>query len=284
MNKNITFIGAGNMAISLIKGLLASGYPTEKLTATSPSADNRQQVSQTLGIHCFEHNAEAIQQADIVVLAVKPQVLAEVCADIEASVVKHKPLVISVAAGVRSEDINRWLGDNCAVVRCMPNTPAMIQTGATGLVANKQVSAEQKSDAENILRAVGVAVWVDSDDDIDTVTALSGSGPAYYFLFMEAMQQAAENMGLSESTAKLLTIQTAFGAAKMALESADSCQILRQKVTSPNGTTEQAINSFEANKLPNIVAQAMLAAKNRANQLADELAIANTNKPPASLE
>lgn len=283
MNKKIAFIGAGNMAISLIKGLLASGYDVTKIIATSPSESNRQQVMQSVGVRCIESNIEAITQSDIVVLAIKPQVLASVCSNIEDTVIKHNPLVISVAAGIRSTDINRWLGGNCAVVRCMPNTPSMIQTGATGLFANSLVSTEQKSDAENILRAVGLAVWVDSDEDIDSVTALSGSGPAYYFLFMESMQQAAENMGLDKKTAKLLTIQTAFGAAKMALESAYSCEDLRKKVTSPNGTTEQAIKSFEANQLPEVVSQAMLAAKNRAISLADELSIAATIKEKPKL-
>lgn len=283
MNKKIAFIGAGNMAISLIKGLLASGYDVTKIIATNPSESNRQQVMQSVGVRCIESNIEAITQSDIVVLAIKPQVLASVCSNIEDTVIKHKPLVISVAAGIRSTDINRWLGGNCAVVRCMPNTPSMIQTGATGLFANSLVSTEQKSDAENILRAVGLTVWVDSDEDIDSVTALSGSGPAYYFLFMESMQQAAENMGLDKKTAKLLTIQTAFGAAKMALESADSCEDLRKKVTSPNGTTEQAIKSFEANQLPEVVSQAMLAAKNRAISLADELSIAATIKEKPKL-
>ena len=283
MNKKIAFIGAGNMAISLIKGLLASGYDVTKIIATSPSESNRQQVMQSVGVRCIESNIEAITQSDIVVLAIKPQVLASVCSNIEDTVIKHNPLVISVAAGIRSTDINRWLGGNCAVVRCMPNTPSMIQTGATGLFANSLVSTEQKSDAENILRAVGLTVWVDSDEDIDSVTALSGSGPAYYFLFMESMQKAAENMGLDKKTAKLLTIQTAFGAAKMALESTDSCEDLRKKVTSPNGTTEQAIKSFEANQLPEVVSQAMLAAKNRAISLADELSIAATIKQKPKL-
>ena len=283
MNKKIAFIGAGNMAISLIKGLLTSGYDVTKIIATSPSESNRQQVMQSVGVRCIESNIEAITQSDIVVLAIKPQVLASVCSNIEDTVIKHKPLVISVAAGIRSTDINRWLGGNCAVVRCMPNTPSMIQTGATGLFANSLVSTEQKSDAENILRAVGLTVWVDSDEDIDSVTALSGSGPAYYFLFMESMQKAAENMGLDKKTAKLLTIQTAFGAAKMALESTDSCEDLRKKVTSPNGTTEQAIKSFEANQLPEVVSQAMLAAKNRAISLADELSIAATIKQKPKL-
>lgn len=283
MNKKIAFIGAGNMAISLIKGLLTSGYDVTKIIATSPSESNRQQVMQSVGVRCIESNIEAITQSDIVVLAIKPQVLASVCSNIEDTVIKHNPLVISVAAGIRSTDINRWLGGNCAVVRCMPNTPSMIQTGATGLFANSLVSTEQKSDAENILRAVGLTVWVDSDEDIDSVTALSGSGPAYYFLFMESMQKAAENMGLDKKTAKLLTIQTAFGAAKMALESTDSCEDLRKKVTSPNGTTEQAIKSFEANQLPEVVSQAMLAAKNRAISLADELSIAATIKEKPKL-
>jgi len=273
MNKTITFIGAGNMALSLIKGLIASGYDKNNIIATDPKKEQRDYITQSIGIHCFESNSEAAAQSEIVVLAVKPQILNQVCTEINHTVQTKQPLIISIAAGVRSSDINQWLGGQTAIVRCMPNTPSMIQAGATGLVANQRVSDEQKSNAENILRAVGVSVWVNTDEDIDSVTALSGSGPAYYFLFMEAMQDAAKQMGLSESAAKLLTIQTAFGAAKMALESPYDCATLRQKVTSPNGTTEQAIQSFEDNNLRKVVEQAMLAAKNRAKSLADELSI-----------
>lgn len=277
----IGFIGSGNMALSLIKGLLASGYPAEHIIATDPSEDKRHSISQTLGIACIEDNATAVEQSDIVVLAVKPQILQKVCEGIVDAAQQKPTLFVSVAAGVRATDIVRWLGGNIAIVRSMPNTPAMIQSGATGLYANEFVSPEQKNQAENILRAVGVTVWVNTESDLDTVTAVSGSGPAYYFLFMEAMEKAAQGMGLSEQTARTLTIQTAFGAAKMALESSEDCQQLRQNVTSPNGTTEKAIHSFEANHLKDIVAEAMMCAKLRAETLADEL---SDCPPPKKLE
>lgn len=271
MNAKISFIGAGNMALSLIKGLIASGYDKHQLLATDPAADKQRDLSQSLGIECLGDNVEAVNQADVVVIAVKPQVLQNVCEEIAEAVQENAPLVISVAAGVRSADINQWLGGGVAIVRTMPNTPALIQSGATGLFANPQVDAEQKEMAEHILRAAGITVWVEQESDLDIVTAVSGSGPAYYFLFMEAMQAAAETMGLPAKTAKLLTIQTAFGAAKMALESAEECHTLRQRVTSPNGTTEKAIQQFEQAELPKIVAEAMQAAQRRAIELADEL-------------
>lgn len=272
MNRKIAFIGAGNMAISLIKGLISNGYDKKHIIATDPKKEQRDAISQTIGIVCFENNSEAILNTDIVILAVKPQVLSLVCKDIKTAINKINPLVISIAAGIRSQDINKWLGGKTSVVRCMPNTPSMIQAGATGLVASQLVSEEQKSEAENIMRAVGVSVWVDTDEDLDSVTALSGSGPAYYFLFMEAMQETAQKMGLSESSARLLSIQTAFGASKMALESPYDCATLRQKVTSPNGTTEKAIESFNKSQIKMVIETAMFAAKNRAITLADELA------------
>jgi len=277
MNKTICFIGAGNMAKSLIGGLTASGYPKQNICATDPTEAQRAQVTETLGIHCYEDNHQAIAKADIVVLAVKPQILQTVCNDIQSSVNLSKPLIISVAAGIETQDIDQWLGSGHAIVRTMPNTPALIQTGATGLFANAKVSDQQKSEAEHILRAAGIALWVDQEAMLNVVTALSGSGPAYYFLFMEAMQATGESMGLDERTAKLLTIQTALGAAKMALESTDDCAQLRKNVTSPNGTTEKAIQSFESAGIRDMVANAMQAAKERAEALAIELG-SNTNK------
>lgn len=271
MNATICFIGAGNMALSLIGGLLASGYPKDKIIATDPTKARRDDVTRSLGIHCYENNTEATAKADILVLAVKPQMLEQVCQQLASTVQDKHPLIISVAAGVRSTDIDAWLGGNTAIVRTMPNTPALIQSGATGLFANQAVSNQQQDQAEHILRAAGIAVWVKQESDLDVVTAVSGSGPAYYFLFMEAMQKAAQEMGLDENTARLLTIQTAFGASKMALESTDDCATLRRKVTSPNGTTEKAIQSFEAADLPQTVANAMNAARDRAISLANEL-------------
>lgn len=271
MNATICFIGAGNMALSLVGGLLASGYPKANVIATDPTKERRDDVTQSLGIHCYESNLEAAEKADILVLAVKPQMLEKVCQELQSVVQNKRSLIISVAAGVRSTDIDLWLGGNTAIVRTMPNTPALIQSGATGLYANDAVSSQQREQAEHILRAAGLAVWVKQESDLDTVTAVSGSGPAYYFLFMEAMQNAAQEMGLDENTARLLTIQTAFGAAKMALESADDCATLRRKVTSPNGTTEKAIQSFEQDELATTVANAMQAAQDRAVSLANEL-------------
>lgn len=277
MNLTICFIGAGNMSISLIGGLIASGYPKDKIRATDPSEARRHEVTQTMGIHCDEDNIEAAENADIIVLAVKPQILESVCQQLAETFQKKRPLVISIAAGVRSTDIDYWLGKNMAIVRTMPNTPALIRSGATGLFANSAVSKAQKEQAEHILRAAGITVWVPKETDLDIVTAISGSGPAYYFLFMEAMQQAGQKLGLDEATARLLTIQTAFGAAKMALESPDDCATLRQKVTSPNGTTEKAIQSFESHQLREIVEEAMNAAKDRAISLANELGSTSTD-------
>ncbi len=277
MDSTICFIGAGNMSLSLMGGLLASGYPKDKILATDPSADRRQEVTQSLGIPCLESNTETAVQADIILLAVKPQQLEPVCKELADTVKAKGALVISIAAGVRTDDIAFWLGGKAAIVRTMPNTPALIRSGATGLFATASVSDAQKDQAENILRAAGLTVWVPQESDLDIVTAISGSGPAYYFLFMEAMQAAGQKLGLDESTARLLTIQTAFGAAKMALESPDDCATLRQKVTSPNGTTEKAIQTFEQHDLRAIIEEAMTAAKDRAISLADELGATHNN-------
>ncbi|MGC9385650.1 MAG: pyrroline-5-carboxylate reductase [Hydrogenovibrio sp.] len=277
MEATICFIGAGNMSLSLIGGLLASGYEKSRILATDPNNDRRREVTQSMGIRCIEHNIEAANQADIIVLAVKPQQLEGVCRELAPTVKARGSLLISIAAGVRSRDINGWLGDDAAIIRTMPNTPALIGSGATGLYANDRVNEAQKSQAEHILRAAGLTAWVQHESDLDAVTAVSGSGPAYYFLFMEAMQAAGQKLGLDESTARLLTIQTAFGAAKMALESRDDCASLRQKVTSPNGTTEKAIQSFEQQHFRDIVEQAMTAARNRAIELADELGHTHNN-------
>lgn len=277
MDSTICFIGAGNMSLSLMGGLLASGYPKDKILATDPSADRRQEVTQSLGIQCLENNADAAARASIILLAVKPQQLEPVCKELADTVKAKGALVISIAAGVRTDDIAFWLGGEAAIVRTMPNTPALIRSGATGLFATTTVSDDQKDQAENILRAAGLTVWVQQESDLDIVTAISGSGPAYYFLFMEAMQATGQKLGLDESTARLLTIQTAFGAAKMALESPDDCATLRQKVTSPNGTTEKAIQTFEQHHLRDIIDEAMTAAKNRAISLADELGATHNN-------
>ncbi|WFE69042.1 pyrroline-5-carboxylate reductase [Thiomicrospira sp. R3] len=271
MQAKICFIGAGNMSRSLIGGLIQSGYPANQIWAADPSPQALESLKQSFSIKGFNDNLEAIDSADIIVLAVKPQQLKPLCQSIAAKVQQTKPLIISVAAGVQTASINSWLGSNQSIVRTMPNTPALIQTGATGLFASNNITPLQKDEAENILRAAGLTIWVTDEAQLDIVTALSGSGPAYFFLFMEAMQSAGEKLGLDRKTAELLTMQTAFGAAKMALESDDDCATLRRKVTSPNGTTERAIQSFEQNQLTLTVEKAMQAAHQRAQQLAKEL-------------
>ncbi len=267
----IAFIGAGNMASALIGGLIADGTAKDSIIASDPNTDQRSHLHDSYGICTVDNNAEAISDADVVVLAVKPQLLQQVCNELSSHLKDKHCLIVSIAAGIRCSTMSKWLNSDLPIVRCMPNTPAMLQVGATGLYATDNVSNEQRDQAERILRAVGITLWVNEEADIDSVTAVSGSGPAYYFLMMEAMQAAAEKLGLPAETAKLLTLQTALGAARMALESQDDPATLRQKVTSPGGTTEQAILSFEENGLRDIFEQAMTAARDRSISLSEQL-------------
>ncbi len=271
MNATIAFIGAGNMARSLIGGLISSGYDRQRILATDPNEAARQQLTSTLGIAAYADNAEAARQADVVVLAVKPQQLQAVCRALSETVQQHKPLIVSIAAGIRSSDIDRWLGGGLPIVRAMPNTPALVGSGASGLYATPAVSAEEKERAENILRAVGMTVWVPKESLLDAVTAVSGSGPAYFFLFMEALSEAGERLGLSADDARLLTLQTALGAARMAMESEEPFATLRKKVTSPGGTTEAALKVFDQAGCGEIIDQAAQAAYHRAGELAEQL-------------
>jgi len=273
MNKQptISFIGAGNMAGSLIAGLLADGYSPSHLWASDVEADKLSALQSRFGIHTSSDNDEVVRQSQIVVLAVKPQVLKEVAQGIAATVQRQAPLVISLVAGIPEAAIDRWLGGGNDIVRCMPNTPALVKTGATALHGGERVSSEQRSRAEAVLRAVGLAVWVDREELLDAVTALSGSGPAYFFLFMEAMEEAAAAMGLEPNVARLLAQQTALGSARLAMESDEPPAALRRRVTSPGGTTERAIAAFEQGGLRALVEQAMAAAQRRAGELSAEL-------------
>ena len=268
--KTITFIGGGNMARSLIGGLLTTENSSTHIRVVDPNADQRQLLA-NLGIATYADAMDALTGSDVLVLAVKPQIMAEVAKSLASFVQQHRPLVVSVAAGIRCHDLERWLGGNVAIVRTMPNTPALVLSGATGLFANGHVSSDQKGQAESLMRAVGICVWLAIEKDLDTVTAVSGSGPAYYFLMMEAMIAAGEQMGLDNKTATLLTVQTALGAAKMALESHTPPAQLRAQVTSPNGTTERAIQTFEQHHLRETVLTAMQAAQQRADELAQQL-------------
>lgn len=269
--KNVTFIGAGNMARALIVGLISMGYSPEKLTASNPSIEELGSFQQQFGIHLMEDNCEAIQNADIVVLAVKPGILPEVCRELKDLLIQRKPLVISIAAGVTTRLLSRWLDPSLSIVRAMPNTPVAVSAGATGLFANVKTTDDQKNRVEALFRAVGVTVWVDSEKEMDLITAVSGSGPAYYFLVMEAMQDAAHRMGLEIKSARLLSLQTVLGAARMAMESQRDISELRHSVTSPNGTTEAAIRVFESGNIKQLFDDAIQAAFQRAQELAQEI-------------
>ena len=267
----IAFIGGGNMAASMIGGLIADGWPNDRIRVAEPDAERRAWLQEHFGVAALASNRDAAAAAEVVVLAVKPQVLRQVARDIAPAVAGHHPLVVSIAAGVRTGDIQRWLGGRAAVVRAMPNTPALVQAAATGLYASPEVNEAQHSQAEALLRAIGVTVWVEDEDALDAVTALSGSGPAYFFLFIEALEAAGIDLGLEPAQARLLAVQTAVGAAKLALESDEEPALLRQRVTSPGGTTERALAVFEEGGLRQLVTRALTAARDRARELAVEL-------------
>lgn len=265
----ITFIGAGNMAASLIGGLRAQGLAAANLRASDPGAEQRAKVASEFGIEVLADNAEAIQGADLVVLAIKPQAMKAVCLALAPSL-RPEQLVVSIAAGICIDSLANWLGDR-PIVRCMPNTPALLRQGASGLYANARVSPQQRQQAEQLLTAVGLALWLDEEQQIDAVTAVSGSGPAYFFLLIEAMTAAGEKLGLSREVAAQLTLQTALGAAQMASSSDVEAAELRRRVTSPAGTTEAAIKAFQAGGFEALVEQALEAAAHRSAELAAQL-------------
>ncbi|MCU1741340.1 MULTISPECIES: pyrroline-5-carboxylate reductase [Pseudomonas] len=265
----ITFIGAGNMAASLIGGLRAEGLDAALIRASDPGAETRARVQAEHGIEVFADNAEAILGADVVVLAVKPQAMKAVCEALRPSLAPNQ-LVVSIAAGITCASMNRWLGEQ-PIVRCMPNTPALLRQGVSGLFATAQVSAEQRQQAQTLLSAVGSAFWLDEEQQLDAVTAVSGSGPAYFFLLIEAMTAAGEKLGLPRDIASQLTLKTALGAAHMAVSSDVEAAELRRRVTSPAGTTEAAIKTFQAGGFEALVEKALGAAAHRSAEMAEQL-------------
>jgi pyrroline-5-carboxylate reductase len=265
--KTIAILGAGNMGSSLIGGLIRDGHPAEKIWASDVSEEKLLSLQQVPSIHTTLSNIQAAQSADVVIFAVKPQYIAPIATEIAAAIQTHQPLIISIAAGIRLAHLQQYLGPKTAIVRAMPNTPALIGCGATALYANAHVTSAQHDLAESILRAVGTTLWLPQEELMDCVTALSGSGPAYFFLIMEALEQAAAQLGLDSETAHLLTLQTALGAVRMAIESGDSLVTLRHRVTSPQGTTEKAISVLESNNIRSIFLEALRAAKLRSEEL-----------------
>lgn len=267
----IAFVGGGNMARSLIGAQLARGMPSTRLRVAEPRAEARDALAREFGIATFADNGEAVAGADCVVLAVKPQAMHEVCTHLATVLLDAQPLVISIAAGVRLAQLERLLGDTRAIVRCMPNTPALLGAGASGLCANRHVDAAQCALAEHLLATAGIVRWIDDEAQMDTVTALSGSGPAYIFLLAEAMEDAAVELGLPRDTARALAAQTCLGAGRMLTTGGETTAELRQRVTSPHGTTAAALATFESGGFRALVQRAMTAAERRGAAMSAEL-------------
>jgi pyrroline-5-carboxylate reductase len=259
------------MAASLITGLIESGHSPRQIWVSDINKDALQSLSAKAQVNVTQDNEKVIDEVDVVVLAVKPQILREVAVQAAERIQRNKVLVVSIAAGINQYSLSSWLGRGVSIVRCMPNTPSLVLTGATALHANDNVNEEEKDLAENILRSVGLTLWVENESELDAVTAVSGSGPAYFFLLMEAMEKAALELGLDEHTARLLTQQTALGAAKIALESAESPAQLRARVTSPGGTTQRAIEIFQQGEFVQLVSKALHGARDRSIELSKEL-------------
>ncbi len=270
--KKIGFIGCGNMASSLIGGLIDSGYQADDIHACDSDSKKLAAAKHQYSIHITTSIETIVENVDVVVLAVKPNNIQEILTVLQPVFQdKDDLLVISVAAGILIEDLVRWAGKNIPVIRTMPNTPALVGAAVSVLCANEYVTEAQRNGAESIMRAVGLAFWVNNEIDMDAVTAVSGSGPAYYFYIMEAMENTAKKMGLAPDLARLMVLQTAYGAAKMAMESDISAQELRARVTSPGGTTERAIHVLQQENMEPMFAKALLAAQERSRELSQQL-------------
>lgn len=268
--KTVGFIGAGNIAQSIIGGMIKQDWQASQIIASAPSQKTRASINNQFGVAGSGSNLE-VAKADIVVLCVKPHLIKAVLVEIASALKERQSLLISVAAGVTMSHLNQWVDAPQAIIRSMPNTPSLIGVGACGLFANSKVTSQQKITAQSIFQSVGIVEWVEQEELINTIIAISGSGPAYYFLFMEAMKDAGVILGLTPEIAERLTIQTALGAAKMAILRDANVTQLRQKVCSPGGTTEQAIRTFQNGGLAELVKQSMESAVKKAQKMAEEL-------------
>ncbi|MCX7166382.1 MAG: pyrroline-5-carboxylate reductase [Rhodocyclales bacterium] len=265
----ITFIGGGNMAVALIGGLRKQGYSAAGIQVVEPFAASREKLTETFGVRCTATVDAAALNCEVMVLAVKPQQLREAVAPFSGKL--DNQLVVSIAAGLRMADISRWLGNYKNLVRTMPNTPALIGAGITGLCADPSVDLEGRTNAEKILKAVGSTVWIENEDNMDAVTAVSGSGPAYVFYFIEAMEAAALKLGFDPHSARQLTVETFLGAASLAEQSSESISTLRERVTSKGGTTEAALLSFGASGIASAIEHGIMAAEARGRELGNIL-------------
>ncbi len=265
----INFIGGGNMARAIIGGLKHNGMQMSAITVLELDAQKRAELAQEFGVNATD-SYDGFSNTDVIVLAVKPQQLKQVCEELRSHL--QSQLVVSIAAGVRSKDISRWLSDYTAIVRVMPNTPAQIQAGISALYAMPDVSANQRDQAETILAAVGKTLWLDAESKMDAVTAISGSGPAYVFYLIEALQDAGIALGLDAESSKLLALQTFAGASQLAIQSHEDVTTLRAQVTSKGGTTEQGILALETANIKGIIGNAAKAAADKSVMLGDQLA------------
>jgi pyrroline-5-carboxylate reductase len=267
----IAYVGGGNMARALAGGMLAAGYEASHVLISEPLAAHRKSLATDLpGTVIFEANEDAVRDAECIVFAVKPQILCEVCRPLAAIVQKSRPLIISIAAGVRARDIESWLGGNLPVVRVMPNQPALLRLGISGLYANEHTSEHQLRAATNIISTTGPVIRVGSEEDIDTVTAVSGTGPAYFYLLVDMLVKVAVDLGLSYENALALVLETARGAGEMAERSGETMDSLIARVRSPGGTTAAAFDYLDATDFRAIFTAAVVAARDRAVDLADQ--------------
>ena len=257
------------MATALIGGLVAKGFQPKSIAVVEVVAEARSRLTETFGVKCLEAPAAAAPFGDVVVLAVKPQQMRQVARELAPSL--RGELVLSIAAGIRLADIGRWLGGHARLARCMPNTPALIGAGVTGLYARPEAGPDGRRNAQAILEAVSEVIWVDDEALLDPVTAVSGSGPAYVFYFIEALERAARELGIDAAGARRLAIGTFRGAAELAARSADSPATLRERVTSKGGTTERALATMQADRIADAIERAVRAANERAHELGDEL-------------
>ena len=267
----VAFIGGGNMARALAGGMLAAGYEPSHILISEPLAEHRNSLAEEFpGTVVRESNADVVREAECIVFAVKPQILSTVCKPLAAAVQQTRPLIISVAAGVRSSDIDAWLGGGLSVVRVMPNQPALLRLGISGMYANDKTSEEQRRAASNIVSTTGPVLTVATEDDIDTVTAVSGTGPAYFYLLVDMLVNAAEKMGLDHDSALALVLETARGAGEMAEQSGETMDTLIARVRSPGGTTAAAFDYIDNTNFRDIFTAAVVAARDRAKDLADQ--------------
>ncbi len=265
----ITFIGGGNMAIAMIGGLKKQGYSAAGIQVVEPREESRSHLTDAFGVRCASAIDAASLRCDVIVLAVKPQIMREAIAPLAGHL--SNQVVVSIAAGLRLNDIARWLGGYRRIVRAMPNTPALIGAGTSGLYADSSVDFEGRDFAEKVLKAVGSAVWIAEEAQMDAVTAVSGSGPAYVFYFIEAIEHAALNLGFDAAAARQMTIETFLGAAKLAEQSHEPVSVLRERVTSKGGTTEAALNSFASEQLAAAIERGVIAAAQRGKALGEAL-------------